>query len=187
MLGGGEALEDIVSDRASGAIQELIDSFPKNAYVIRNNVEVEIPVSEIIVDDIVLVKPGGMIPVDGIVVEGNAPVNQSSVTGESLPVEKKVGSEVISGSIVEHGALQIEAKVVGENTTYSRIIAMVREAEDNQAPIVRLADRFAAYYIPVILVLGVAVYFWTRDPLKMASVFIISCPCALTLATPEGG
>jgi len=184
MLGGGEVLEGMVSNRASNAIKQLIKAFPKTALVVRDGAEVEVPVSKVMVDDIVVVKPGGMIPVDGVVVEGSAPVNQSSVTGESMPVEKAVGSEVLSGSIVELGALRVRARVVGEKSTYGRIITMVHEAEENQSPIVRLADRFAGYYIPVILILGLGVYFFTKEPLRMASVFIISCPCALTLATP---
>jgi len=184
MLGGGEALEGMIFNRASNAIKKLIKAFPKTAVVIRDGVEVEVPVSQVAVDDIVVVKPGGMIPVDGVVVEGSAPVNQSSVTGESMPIEKVVGSEVLSGSIVELGALRVRAKMVGEKSTYGRIVTMVHEAEENQAPIVRLADRFAGYYIPVILLLGLGVYFFTQEPLRMASVFIISCPCALTLATP---
>jgi heavy metal translocating P-type ATPase len=184
MLGGGEILEEFISGRANRAIEELIDAFPKLTLMIRDGEEVEVPVSEIKPGDIVAVKPGGMIPIDGDVINGNATVNQSSVTGEPLPVEKQRGDDVLSGSIVELGAVQIRTRVVGAESTYGRIIAMVKEAEEHQAPIVRLADRFAGYYIPVILVLGLAVYFLTGDPIRMAAVFIISCPCALTLATP---
>ncbi|MBM3292542.1 cation-translocating P-type ATPase [Candidatus Bathyarchaeota archaeon] len=184
MLGGGEILEEFISGRASKAIEDLIDAFPVTALMLRDGEEVEVPVSELKPGDVVVVKPGGMIPVDGDVISGNATVNQSSVTGESLPVEKQLGDDVFSGSIVELGAIQVRIRVVGAESTYGRIISMVREAEENQAPIVRLADRFAGYYIPIILVLGIAVYWFTRDPIRMASVFIISCPCALTLATP---
>jgi Cd2+/Zn2+-exporting ATPase len=184
MLGGGEVLEEFISGRASKAIEDLIDAFPKTALIMRGEHEVEVPVSEIKAGDVVIVKPGGMIPVDGEIISGNATVNQSSVTGEPLPVEMQLGDEVLSGSIVELGAVQIRTRVVGAESTYGRIIVMVKEAEEHQAPIVRLADRFAGYYIPVILVLGLVVYYFTRDPLRMASVFIISCPCALTLATP---
>ncbi len=184
MLGGGEILEEFISGRANKAIEELVDAFPKYALVIRGEEEVEVPIHEIKPGDIIVVKPGGMIPVDGEIIIGNATVNQSSVTGEPLPVEKQVRDEVLSGSIVELGAIQIRTRVVGAESTYGRIIAMVKEAEENQAPIVKLADRFAGYYIPVILVLGLAVYVLTRDPIRMAAVFIISCPCALTLATP---
>jgi Zn2+/Cd2+-exporting ATPase len=184
MLGGGEILEEYISGRANRAIEELVDAFPKNTLVLRDGVEVEGPVSEVKPGDIVVVKPGGIIPVDGVIITGRATVNQSSVTGEPLPVEKVVGDDVLSGSIVELGSVRVETCVVGDDSTYGRIIAMVKEAEENQAPIVRLADRFAGYYIPIILLLGLAVYWFTRDPLRMAAVFIISCPCALTLATP---
>ena len=184
MLGGGEVLEEYISGRANRAIDELIDAFPKNTIVIHEGTEVELPLSKVQLGDIVIVKPGGMIPVDGTIINGSATVNQSSITGESLPIEKHQGDDVLSGSIVELGAIQVYTRIVGEESTYGRIITMVREAEENQAPIVRLADRFAGYYIPVILLLGIAVYWWTRDPLRMAAVFIISCPCALTLATP---
>ena len=184
MLGGGEILEEFISGRANRAIEELIDAFPKYTLMICDGEEVEVPVSEIKPGDIVAVKPGGMIPIDGDIINGNATVNQSSVTGEPLPVEKQRGDDVLSGSIVELGSVQIRTRLVGAESTYGRIITMVKEAEEHQAPIVRLADRFAGYYIPVILVLGLVVYFFTRDPLRMAAVFIISCPCALTLATP---
>ena len=184
MLGGGEVLEGLISERASGAIEKLIEAFPKTATVIRGGVETVVPVSEIRGGDTVSVKPGGMIPVDGVVLDGKATMNQSSVTGESMPVEKEPGAEVLSGSIVELGAVRVEARAVGDASTYGRIIRMVREAEENQAPIVRLADRFAGYYIPLILLIGLGVYLWTGEPLRTASVFIIACPCALTLATP---
>jgi len=184
MLGGGEVLEGIVSDRASSAIEKLVEAFPKTANVVREGKEVEVPMSEVKVGETVIVKPGGMVPVDGVVLRGRATVNQASVTGESMPVERTEGGEVLSGSIVELGALEVETRAVGEESTYGRIIAMVREAEENQAPIVRLADRFAGYYIPLILAIGLGVYLWTGEPIRMASVFIIACPCALTLATP---
>ncbi len=184
MLGGGEILEEYISGRANKAIEELVDAFPKNTIVVRDGAEVEVPVSEVKPGAVVAVKPGGIIPVDGVVSSGRATVNQSSVTGEPLPVEKAEGDDVLSGSIVELGAVYIRTRVVGDDSTYGRIIAMVKEAEENQAPIVRLADRFAGYYIPIILLLGLAVYWMTGDALRMAAVFIISCPCALTLATP---
>ena len=184
MLGGGEVLEDIAFSRATSAIEKLVDDFPQTAFVLRNGVEVEVPVSEIEVGETVIVKPGGMIPVDGVIRDGKATVNQASVTGESLPVEKASGDDVFSGSLVELGALEINATAVGDKSTYGQIISMVREAQIYKAPIVSLADKFAGYYIPVILVIGVAVLLWTRNPLRMASVFIIACPCALTLATP---
>jgi Cd2+/Zn2+-exporting ATPase len=156
MLGGGEILESIAFNRASAAIDKLIQGFPQTA----------------------------IIPVDGRVLVGHATVNQSSVTGESFPVEKTQGDDVYSGSLVNLGALEVYVSAIGEDSTYGRIVTMVREAQELQAPIVQLADRFARYYIPLILVIGVVVYLIFQDPLRMAAVFIIACPCALTLATP---
>lgn len=131
MLGGGEILESVAFDRASSAISKLIEEFPQTAIVIRDGREVEVPVSEVVLGETVVVKPGGMIPVDGRVLRGGATVNQASVTGEPMPVEKASGDEVFSGTLLELGALEIEVKAVGEDSTYGRIITMVREAEEN--------------------------------------------------------
>jgi Cd2+/Zn2+-exporting ATPase len=184
MLGGGEVLEGYAFNRASEAIDKLIQGFPQTATVRRNGQEVEVEVSTVRVGETVIIKPGGIIPVDGRVLAGHATVNQASVTGESLPVEKIAGDDVYSGSLVTLGALEVYVTAVGEESTYGRIVSMVREAQELQAPIVQLADRFARYYIPLILVIGVIVYVIFQDPLRMAAVFIIACPCALTLATP---
>ncbi|MEE9509454.1 MAG: cation-translocating P-type ATPase, partial [Candidatus Bathyarchaeia archaeon] len=184
MLGSGEILENIVFNRASKAISKLIEEYPKKATVIRDGQELELSVSEISPGEIVIIKPGGMVPVDGRVTSGHAILNQASVTGEPMPVDKTPGNEVYSGTIVEQGVIEIETTHIGEDSTYGRIIRMVREAQENKAPIVSLADRFASYYIPLILIIGISLFVFTRDPLRMASVFIIACPCALTLATP---
>ncbi len=184
MLGGGEVLEDYAQARASKAIEKLVEAMPLTATVLRDGGEVEVRVEEVERGEVVLVKPGGRIPVDGIVRKGKATVDQSSVTGESMPIEKAEGDQVYSGTLLDLGALEVEVTATGEESTYGRIIKMVREAEENQAPIVRLADRFAKYFIPIILLIGVAVYWYTGNLLRMAAVFIIACPCALTLATP---
>jgi len=184
MLGGGEVIEEIAFDRATSAIEKLVDGFPQNVTIIQNGIEITVPVSDIKQGNIVLVKPGGIIPVDGTVLTGKASVNQASITGEPMPVEKSVGDDVFSGTIIELGALELETTAVGEDSTYGRIISMVQEAQLSKAPIVSLADKFASYYIPIILIIGLAVYFYTGEPLRMAAVFIIACPCALTLATP---
>ena len=184
MLGGGEILESIAFTRASNAIDKLIEGFPQTTTVIREGSQLEIRVSEVKVGETVIIKPGGIVPVDGRVLKGHATVNQASVTGESSPIEKAWGDEVYSGSLVELGALEVEATAIGEDSTYGRIISIVQKAEKGKAPIVRLTDRFARYYIPLILIIGVLVYIVSQDPLRMASVFVIACPCALTLATP---
>jgi len=184
MLGGGEVMESYASKRASKAIQKLIEDSPKTAIVIRDGKEVEVKVEDVKLEETVIVKPGEKVPVDGIVLKGQASINQASVTGESVPVEKAEGDNVYSGTIVELGALELKVSAVGEESTYGRIISMVREAEENRAPIERVADKYAKYFTPIILALGLGVFLYTRDPLRVASVFVIACPCALTLATP---
>lgn len=184
MLGGGEVLEDYTSGRASVAIEKLIEASPKSAIVIREGKEVEVLVDTVKKGETVVIKPGGLIPVDGMVISGKASVNQSSVTGESMPIEKSEGDKVFSGTLLELGTLEVEVTAVGEESTYNKIIKMVAEAEEHKAPIERTADRFAKYFTPIILGLGVIVYILTGSILRVASLWVISCPCALTLATP---
>ena len=184
MLGGGEILEDFAYNRASNAIQKLIAESPKTAFVIRDGREVEVNIEDVKVGDAVIVKSGGKIPVDGVVLSGQATVNQSSITGESVPAEKSKDDSVYSGTIVQLGALKIRTAAVGEQSTYGKIIHMVEEAEKNRAPIERTADKYAKYFTPTILALGILVYVLTKDPLRLAAVFVIACPCALVLATP---
>ena len=184
MLGGGEILESFAFNRASKAIQKLIEESPKTAIVVRGGKEVDVKIEEVRLGEMVIVRPGGKIPVDGVITNGQATINQSSVTGESLPIEKTLGDKVYSGTLVELGALEIKVTAIGEDSTYGKIIAMVRDAEENRSPIERTADRYAKYFTPIILILGASVYLITRDPLRLASIFVIACPCALVLATP---
>jgi len=184
MLGGGEILESFAFNRASRAIQKLVEASPKTAIVLRDGKEVEVKIEEVKSGETVIVRPGGKIPVDGVIANGQATINQSSVTGESVPIEKTTGDRVYSGTLVELGALEIRVTAVGEESTYGKIIAMVRDAEENRSPIERTADRYAKYFTPIILVLGALTYLITGDPLRLASIFVIACPCALVLATP---
>jgi len=184
MLGGGEILEDYTSGRASVAIEKLVAESPKTAIVLRDGKEVEVSISEVIIGETVIVKPGGKIPVDGKVVSGNASINQASITGESMPVERGPGENVYGGTIIEEGSIDLEATAVGEASTYGKIIRMVEEAEEHKAPIERTADRYARYFTPIILGLGVIVYLWTGSLLRVAALWVIACPCSLTLATP---
>jgi heavy metal translocating P-type ATPase len=184
MLGGGEILEEYTSGRASVAIEKLVEESPKTATVIHDGKEVEIPISEVGVGETVVVKPGGKIPVDGLVKSGKASVNQSSITGESLPVERSVGEQVFGGTIIELGSLDVEVTAIGESSTYGKIIKMVKEAEEHKAPIERTADSYAKYFTPIILALGVIVYIFTGSLLRVAALWVIACPCSLTLATP---
>jgi len=184
MLFGGEILENYAQQKATHAIQKLIESSPQTATVLRNNQEIEIKAEDVQQGETVIVKPGGKIPVDGTIQKGHATINQSSITGESIPVEKAEGDKVYSGTILTLGALHITATAVGKESTYGRIVTMVEEAEQRQAPIERTADKYARYFTPIIILAGLAVFFATGDIRRVASVFVIACPCALTLATP---
>jgi Cd2+/Zn2+-exporting ATPase len=184
MLFGGEILENYAQHRATNAIQKLIESSPQTATVIRNGIETEVKAEDVQQGETVIVKPGGKIPVDGTIQKGHATINQSSVTGESTPVEKAEGDKVYSGTILTLGALHITATAVGKESTYGRIVTMVEEAEQRRAPIERTADKYARYFTPIIILAGIAIFFATGDIRRVASVFVIACPCALTLATP---
>jgi Zn2+/Cd2+-exporting ATPase len=184
MLGGGEILEDYTSGKASVAIEKLIAESPKTATVLRDGSEVEVPVGEVNVGEIVIVKPGGKIPVDGVVKSGSASVNQASITGESMPVETGFGDTVYGGTVIEQGSLDIEVTAIGNESTYGKIIRLVEEAEQHKAPIEKTADRFARYFAPLMLGIGAVVFLFTGDIKRVASIWVIACPCSLTLATP---
>ena len=141
-------------------------------------------VPEIRPDDVVIVRPGDRIPVDGRVTNGTSWIDQSPITGESLPVEKGVGDEVFAGTLNTHGALELAVERLGHDTTLERIIHLVEHAEAVKAPVERLADRYAGYFVPLVLV-AAAVTFWaTRDVSRSVAVLVVACPCALVLATP---
>ncbi|HIH18783.1 TPA: copper-translocating P-type ATPase [Candidatus Micrarchaeota archaeon] len=189
----GKYLEAVAKGRTSDAIRKLMDLSPKMAHVIRGGKEIEIPSSEVIAGDHVLVKPGERIPVDGIVLEGDSSVDESLVTGESIPVEKAKGSKVIAGSINKHGTLTFKATAVGKGTVLAQIVRLVEEAQGSRAPIQRFADTISAYFVPVVIVLAILTfsywYFVASAGFSFAlilavSVLVIACPCALGLATP---
>jgi heavy metal translocating P-type ATPase len=184
MLSGGAILEDYTARRTSRAIEKLIESTPKTARVRRNGDTIEVPIEEVREEETVLVKPGEKIPVDGIVITGRASVNQAPITGESIAVEKPRGSQVLTGTIVELGALEIRVTKVGEDTTFARIIKLIREGQENRAPVEKIADRYARYFGPAILLIAVVVFAFTRNVVVAVSTLVIACPCALTLATP---
>ena len=190
----GRFLEARARGRTSEAIKKLIGMQPKTALVIREGEQREIPVEEVQVGDLILVRPGERVPVDGIVRQGYSSVDESMITGESIPVEKKVGDEVIGATINKTGSLEIEATKVGKDTTLAHIVRMVEEAQGSKAPIQRLADVIASYFVPAVI--GIAIvtfvvwYFVGPAPaltfafLNFVAVLIIACPCALGLATP---
>ncbi len=180
----GEALESFAVDRTRGAIKKLLDLSPKMARVIREGKEVEIEVEKLVIGDKVIVKPGESIPIDGEVLSGRSSVDQSTITGESIPVEKSTGSAIYSGTINQLGLLEIRADKVGKETLLSKIIHLVEEAQAQKAPIQKVADKYAKYFVPAIILLAGACFLLTSDVVKSVSILIIACPCALVLATP---
>jgi P-type Cu+ transporter len=189
----GNLLEYITKGKASEAVHRLLSLQPTTAHVIRDGVETSIPVERVEVDDVVIVRPGERIPVDGRVVEGSSAVDESMITGESLPKDKRRGDEVIGATINKTGLLRMKATKVGQDTVLSQIAKLVEEAQVGKAPLQRLADRVSAYFVPsVILIATTSFLFWyfiariglAFSLLAFVSVVIIACPCALGIATP---
>ena len=189
----GKWLETRSKGKTSQAITRLMDLAPKTASVLRDGVEVEIPVEEVAVGDLVVVRPGGRIPVDGVVTEGASSVDESALTGESLPVEKGPGDKVAAASINKSGFFTFRATRVGEDTTLAQMIRLVEEASASKAPIAKLADKVAGIFVPTVIAIAlVTAVVWliatggdvTRALTAGVAVLVISCPCALGLATP---
>jgi Cu+-exporting ATPase len=190
----GRLLEARAKGHTSEAIKKLIGLQPKTAIVIRDGAEQEIPVADVQIDDQIMVRPGERIPVDGVVLEGYSAVDESMVTGESIPVEKQAGAEVIGATINKTGSFKFRATKVGKETMLAQIIRMVEEAQGSKPPIARLADVIASYFVPAVI--GAAIvtfiiwYFFGPQPaltyamLNFVAVMIIACPCAMGLATP---
>ncbi|MBA7563389.1 Copper-transporting P-type ATPase [subsurface metagenome] len=190
----GRFLETRARGQTSEAIKKLIGLNPKTALVIRDGEEREISVEDVLVGDLILVRPGERVPVDGIIREGYSSIDESMITGESIPLEKKAGDEVIGASINKTGSFKFEATRVGKDTTLAQIIRLVDEAQGSKAPIQRLADVIASYFVPIVI--GIATitfivwYFAGPSPaltyaiLNFVAVLIIACPCAMGLATP---
>ncbi len=188
----GKYLEARSKAKTSDALGKLVELAPKTAVVLRNGTEHTIPAEQVIAGDIVVIRPGESIPVDGVVTEGNGYVDQSAITGESIPVEKNAGDSVISASINKNGTFRFRASKVGNDTTLAQIIRLVDEAGNSKAPIARLADRVSGIFVPVVIsiaVLTAIVWLLAGAEFEFAlsnaiSVLVISCPCALGLATP---
>ncbi|MBA4601949.1 copper-translocating P-type ATPase [Thermoactinomyces sp. AMNI-1] len=190
----GKLLETRAKGKASDAISKLMELQAKTALVIRDGQEMTIPVEEVKVGDLVIVKPGEQIPVDGEVVKGSSAVNESMLTGESVPVEKQVGDKVIGATVNQHGRLVFKATKVGKDTTLARIIRVVQEAQGSKAPIQRIADRISGIFVPIVVgisFLTFLIWYFLLEPHlfaealeKAMAVMVIACPCALGLATP---
>ncbi|MBU2047073.1 MAG: cadmium-translocating P-type ATPase, partial [Bacteroidetes bacterium] len=179
-----EYIASASGERARASIKELIGSVPKSAIIKKDGREETVQINDLKIGDIVLVRAGEKIPVDGKVTGGSGSVNQAPITGESTPQEKMVGSDAFAGTIVELGALDIEMTKAGKDTVFSRIISLVEEAESQQAPIEKYTDKVASYLIPVVFIFVGAVYFFTRDVKLIIALLIFTSPAELGLATP---
>jgi Cu+-exporting ATPase len=189
----GKLLESRTKEKASSAVRKLLDLQPKMANVIRDGKEVEIPVEQVEEGDIMLIRPGERVPSDGVVLEGSSSVDESAITGESIPVDKSAGSEVIGATINKSGLLKVKATKVGQDTVLSQIIKLVEDARTGKAQMQKIADQVAKYFVPAVILVAVGVGFgWyfvgdaglTYSLLAFVSVIIIACPCALGIATP---
>ncbi len=196
----GKFLEAHAKGRTSEAIKKLMSLRAKTARIIRDSQEMEIPVDEVLVGDLVIVRPGEKIPVDGVVVEGHSSIDKSMLTGESLPIEKGPGDNVIGATLNQAGLLKFEATKVGKETALAQIIRLVEEAQGSKAPIQKLADRISSVFVPVVILIALLTFLvwyfiipmpvnsqvnlFTRALINMVAVLVIACPCAMGLATP---
>lgn len=189
----GKYLEVVSKGKTSEAIKKLMGLAPKTARIFKDNQEIEIPIEQVQTGDIVIVRPGDKIPVDGKIISGNSAVDESMITGESIPVEKYEGDKVIGASINKNGSFRFEATKVGKDTTLAQIIKLVEDAQGSKAPIAKLADQVSGVFVPIVIVLailsGLLWYFLGQESWVFAlsitiSVLVIACPCALGLATP---
>jgi Cu+-exporting ATPase len=188
----GKYLESVSKGRTSEAIKKLMGLAPKTAIVIRDGKEFEVPIDDVEIGHIILVKPGEKIPVDGVVLEGHTSIDESMLTGESIPVEKKAGDQVYAASINKNGMIQFKATKVGGDTALAQIIKLVEEAQGSKAPIAQMADIVSGYFVPIVFVIAVAAFLaWMISGESLIfsltifiAILVIACPCALGLATP---
>lgn len=187
----GKLFEAIAKGKTSEAIKKLMGLQPKTATVIRDGKEVELAIDDLIIGDIIIVKPGERVPVDGVIVEGNSALDESMITGESIPVDKKIGDNVIGATINKFGAFKFEATKIGKDTVLSQIIKLVEDAQGSKAPVQRLADKISGIFVPIVLVIAgvtIGIFAVLNDVntglINAVAVLVIACPCALGLATP---
>jgi len=179
-----EYIEELTIERGRRAVESLMNLSPTLATIRRDGQEVTVDVSEVKVGETVIVKSGGKIPVDGTITKGEAHVNQAPITGESMPIFKEPGNQVFAGTFDTEGVLEVQVERVGKDTTLSRIIQLVEEAEASKASIQRFADQFASKFVPTILIVTAVVFFLTRSVHSAIAVIVVACPCAISLATP---
>ena len=188
----GNTFEAVAKGKTSEAIKKLMGLQPKTARVVKDGVEMDIPIEELAVGDIVVVKPGERVPVDGIIVEGNSSLDESMITGESIPTDKTVGDEVVGATINKFGSFRFEARKIGKDTVLSQIIQLVEDAQGSKAPIQRLADKISGIFVPIVIVIALVTLIgfayiagdFNSGLMNAIAVLVIACPCALGLATP---
>jgi len=180
----GDFLEARTLEKTRSSLRSLVDMAPQEATILEGDVQTVVPVEEVSVGDRLLIKPGGKIPVDGIIVKGQAAINEAAVTGESVPANKTVDAKVFSGTLVDEGYIEMIAEKVGDDTTFAKIIELVEEAQESKSKAERFLDAFANFYTPAIVALSVIVYLWTRDLHLAITFLVIACPGALVIGAP---
>lgn len=180
----GEILEDLTTDKAKKGLKKLLSLAPTKARIIVNGNEKEVNAEDVKENDIVRILPGETVPVDGIIISGETSIDQSVMTGESLPVDKTINDSVFCGTINRFGAIDVKATKVGENSSLKKLIRMVKEAENKKAPMARIADKSASYLVPLAFLIAVITGIVTKDITRAVTVLVVFCPCALVLATP---
>ena len=187
----GRYMEEIIKKRSSAAVRKLLDLRPATAHVLRDGAEMEVPADAVMIDEVLVVRPGEKIPADGIVIDGASAADESMLTGESMPVEKAAGATVIGGTLNRTGLLHVRATRIGKDTALSQIVRLVEEAQASTAPVQRIADQVTSYFVPVVVFTAIAAFagWWLAGDfpqglLAFIAVLIIACPCALGIATP---
>lgn len=180
----GDYTEKFTTERARRAVKDLTALTPRSARVERDGAEIEIPVTELLKDEIVVVRPGEKIPVDGTVISNQCSVDQSAITGESMPVDVTVGDKVFAATLVKSGSVRVRVTHLGADTAFGRVVKLVEEAEGNRADVQRIADKFSYWYMPVVAGIALLTFIIRRDPLATAAVLVVACSCAFALATP---
>ena len=180
----GDYAERFTAEGARRAVKELTSLAPQTARVERGQGEVELPIGDVNIGDLVVVRPGELIPVDGEVVSGHATINQATITGEAVPVDAGPGAQVFAATIAQLGSLRVRTTRVGPDTTFGRVVKMVEEAEAHRADVQRFADKFTGYYLPIVAGIALLTFLISRDPLATAAVLVVACSCSIALATP---
>lgn len=180
----GDYVESFTTESARRSIKELATLAPQTARVEQMGLEIKLPLDQVKAGDVVIVRPGEKIPVDGEVIGGHATLDQSAITGESMPVDVTEGSQVFAATLVNLGSLRLRTLRVGADTTFGRVIRLVEEAEANRANVQRFADRFSGYYLPIVAGIAAVTFLLSRDPLATAAVLVVACSCSIALATP---